>query len=57
MTRPDLLTRALDALEAVLEACPQAGPSAGEFDVDRLELSLALQDAQIILNEAGRNVP
>ena len=57
MTRPDLLTRALDALEALMDACPQDGPNAREIAVDREALAGALHDAMLVLYESGRDVP
>ena len=57
MTHADLLTRALDALKALVDACPQDGPSAGEIAVDREALAAALHDAMLVLYEAGRDMP
>ena len=52
-----LHTRALDALEAFLEAAPQSGPDAQDRDVDHAALCAALHDAEVLLYEAGWLVP
>jgi hypothetical protein len=51
------LARALDLLEALLDATPQAGPTAWDLDIDRELLACVVQDAEGLLYEQGRRIP
>lgn len=51
------LTRALDVIEALLDAAPQSGPDATDRDIDHAALAAALQDAEALLIEQGRRLP
>ncbi|HYE91111.1 MAG TPA: hypothetical protein VEA38_08835 [Terriglobales bacterium] len=52
-----LLTRALDVLQGLTDACPQSGPGPRDFDVDHEALAAVRLDAEIVLYEGGRLVP
>lgn len=50
-------TRALDVLEALVEAVRQVGPGADEIDFDFGEVAAIVHDASVVLYEAGRLMP
>ena len=49
MSQAVFLTRALDVLESLLDATPQAGPGPLDFDVDLNQLANLRQQARVVL--------